>query len=86
MTTLQILNSKERSALWGKLVRGRLCDLDLSAENLRTMLAEIGHPVTIQAIHKWLRGAGAPNLVNQEAIAHVLKCPPALLFPIRGRR
>jgi hypothetical protein len=86
MTTLQILNSKERSALWGKLVRDRLCDLDLSAENLRTMLAEIGHPVTIQAIHKWLRGAGSPSLINQEAIAHVLKCSSAMLFPIRGPR
>jgi len=86
MTTLQILSSKQRSALWGSLLRGRLCDLDLSAENLRTGLAEIGHPVTIQAIHKWLRGAGSPNLVNQEAIAYVLKCSPAMLFPIRALR
>ena len=86
MTTLKILNSKERTALWGRLVRGRLCDLDLSAENLRTKLAEIGHPVTIQAIHKWLRGAGAPNLVNQEAIAEVLNCSPTLLFPTRSPR
>jgi hypothetical protein len=81
MTTLQTHNAQERRVLWGGLVRSRLCSLNLSAEDLRTALAAAGSPVTIQAIHKWLRGAASPTEDNRDAIARVLFSTTEALFP-----
>jgi hypothetical protein len=81
MTTLQTHNTQERRVLWGGLVRSRLCSLNLSAEDLRTALAAAGSPVTIQAIHKWLRGAASPTEDNRDAIARVLFSTTEALFP-----
>ena len=81
MTTLQAYNAAERKVLWGGLVRSRLCSLNLSAEDLRTALAAAGSPVTIQAIHKWLRGAASPTEDNRDAIARVLFSTTEALFP-----
>jgi hypothetical protein len=81
LTPLQANDTAERKVIWGGLVRSRLCSLNLSAEDLRTALAAAGYPVTIQAVHKWLRGAAAPTEDNRDAIARVLFSTTEALFP-----
>lgn len=55
----------------------------MSRKQLGHALSNVGHPVTRQAIDGWVNGAFAPSQLHQAAIAHVLKIPVHLLFPIK---
>lgn len=55
---------------------------EVSRKALMRSLAELGHPVSEQAVGKWMRGECAPRTSHQAAIAKTLRIPAHLLFPI----
>lgn len=44
--------------------------------------AELGHPVSEQAVGAWLRGEYAPRQVHQAVFARIVRTPAHLIFPV----
>lgn len=67
---------------WGQNLTAQLDLLGISRKDLVHRLSILGVSVSEQAVGYWCRGETSPTPKHQAAIAHVLRVPVHVLFPV----